>query len=108
MGLSKEELLKRMDKSKLNGISEPIETPEINFTEIEKQLLTSAFSEATQTVNDHQQLQQLLQQKHDAMIGATKSADKVYRAIMIMKGINPDAFQLGWNPQTNELRLQQK
>lgn len=78
---------------------------EIEFTDVEKQILISAMSEANQSVRDLEQAQQMVQQRRDNMVGATKSADKIYKTIMILKNINPDGFTLGWNPETNELRL---
>lgn len=81
---------------------------DIEFTEDEKQVLSSIMAEAQQSINEHQQLQELVQQKRDTMLGLTKAADKVYRTVMILKKVNPDAYQFSWNPQTNEIALKKK
>jgi hypothetical protein len=112
MGLSKEELLARMRESHPDGTvdikEEVMERESIQFSEVETQILSAAVAEAQNSIDEFQKVTELSQQKRDVMLGLTKAADKVYRTIMILKKINPDAYELSWNPQTNELVLKKK
>jgi hypothetical protein len=75
------------------------------FTKTEEQLLITAFAEAQNSVSEVQKAQEVLQQKRDVMIVTSGSVDKIYKTIMTLKGVNPDAFQLSLDQGTHELKL---
>lgn len=108
------QLLEDFKKVESNGStqpSDPIEetsnrTEDIQFTETEKSILIASMSEAYQSIIEVQKLQELSQQKHDIMVGLTKASDKVFRTIMILKKVNPDAYRLKFDPQTGTISLE--
>jgi hypothetical protein len=107
VGTAEVEVPRNLTVEELKGLIET-PAPEVVFSDVEREILSNAMMEAQQSIQEHQKMQEMVQQRRDVMLGLTKAADKVYRTVMILKGVNPDAYQMAWNPSTNEVVLNKK
>jgi hypothetical protein len=81
---------------------------EIKLTTVESQLIVAALTEASQASKDLQVYQQTLQEKIQIAVASSKVAERVYKAVMILRNLNPDAFQITWDEAKNEITIQPK
>ena len=69
----------------------------LELSPVEQQVLDSVAVDAQKALLEYQRAQQLLEEKRTAMIAAGGGLTKVLKAVLILKGVNPDAYEADWS-----------
>ncbi len=80
----------------------------IELSEIEQQVIDSVAADAHRALAEHQQAQVAAQQKYEALIGMSTAANKVIRALLVLKTLNPDAHEWKVDPETGRVTINPK
>lgn len=81
---------------------------EVQFTEKETRILIAAITEVEMANSNFQQAQLQLHNARKEVDTRSRIAESTYKTIMVLKDVNPDAYELEWDKAVTKLQLKLK
>ena len=80
----------------------------LELKERERQILESAVTDVRKLVKEHEALQSALQQKYQEVVSGGSAVNAVFRTVLRLRGLNPDAYKCEWSLESDRVAVSLK